>query len=117
MRIRHVGDVSAHARCADEAARQVILERVTVDRGTLRRLPPPVQCGRLGAVERALEVHLEYVMHGIQRTVDERPLLPRDARVGDEHVQPAVEFVHDLVYCCFDGVVGVDVDLVGFACI
>lgn len=79
LRLGDVHDAPAYARGADEAPREVILERPAVNRRALLALSSPVQRGRLGAVEGALDVHLQHFRHGVQRPVHELALLPRDA--------------------------------------
>lgn len=116
LHLRDVDDASADARRADEAAREVVLQRAAVRRRALPVLPPPVQRRRLGAEERAVDVDAQHAGHGVQRPVEERALLPRDARVGHEHVQPPAELAHDLVHRRLDRLVRVDVDLVRLAC-
>ncbi len=116
LHLRDVGDVAAHAGGTDEAARQVVLERPPVDRGALPALPPPVERGRARAVEGPVDVDLHHLLHRLDAAVDKRALLPGDARVGDEDVEPAAELPDDLVHRRLHRLPGRHIDLVRLAC-
>lgn len=98
LHLRDVHDVAAHAGGADEATGQVVLELPAIDRGALGLLPAPVERGRPRAVEGPVDVDLHHLLHGLEGPVEERPLLPGDARVGDEDVETPVELLDDFVY-------------------
>lgn len=107
-----VDDMTTHARSADEATIAEVLQGLAINCGSLLLLSSPVQRGSSCAIQRTVDVHLQYLLHGFERAIDERPLLPRDAGVCDEHIESAVELLYDRVNCNLDRFPSRHVDLV-----
>lgn len=117
LELGDVDDAAAHGGSGDEASGDVVVERLAVNRGALLLLATEVRTRRLGAPHDAVNVDSHDLLSGLDRAVDEGPILPGDARVGDEDVQAAIELLDDLVDGIIHGLGGDDVDLVGPACV
>ena len=117
VRSLQLGDVdnhTAHTRRSNEAA---ILEvdLVAVDVSAFFSLSPPVLACRTVAVERAIQVGVHHVMIVFDLAVEHGSLRPRDAGVGNENVETAVEFLDNLVDHLLDMLLVSHIDLVGLA--
>lgn len=117
LRLRDVGDVAGHGRRGDEAPVPEVVKRLPVRRRALLLLPPPVQRGGAGAVERAVDVDAQHLLHCLDGPIDEGAVLPGDARVGDEDVEAPVEVLDDFVDGIAHGFPRLHIDRVCLACI
>lgn len=86
LQLGDIDNMAAHAGGADEAASEEVLEGPAVEGGALLLLAAPVQAGGARAVHGAVDVDAEHLLHGVEATVEEVALLPRDPRVRHEHV-------------------------------
>lgn len=116
LQLRNVDDAAAHGCRRDEASSNEILQRLAVNRRALLLLAAEMSTSALGTPHDAVHVDGHDVAGRFNRAVDEGALGPRDARVGDEDVETAVELLDDLG----DGLVDIlgrsNVDLVRLAC-
>ena len=116
LQLRNIHNRATHTRRPDETAVPEVLNLLAATINTLELLPAPDPARSPGAEEGAVEVSSDDFAVVVDFAVDGGSLRPGHARVGDEDVEPAVEFGDDLVDDCVDvGLVG-DVELVGFAC-
>jgi hypothetical protein len=114
LQLGNVHNVSAHAGRGNEAA-ALEVDLVAVEVRAFLRLAPEVLAGGPRAVEGAVKVGAHHLPVVLQLPVDSRALRPRDARIGNEDIEAAVEFLDDLVDRLVD-VVGVEnVDLISAA--
>lgn len=115
LQLGNVHDAAAHGGSGNEAPDHKIIQGLAVDRGSLLLLAAEVRSRRLGAPHDTVDVDGHDLLGCLRGAVDEGTVLPRDARVGDEDVQTAVEFLDNLVDSLVHGVGRDDVDLVGSA--
>lgn len=116
LELGDVDDMAAHRRGGDETAAVEILQLFPVDVGAFLLLSPPDGCTGAGDVERAVDIGRDHLAVVVELAVGHGALGPRDAGVCDDDVEPAIEFLDDLV----DGrdalLRVLDVDLVCSAC-
>ena len=116
LQLRDVDNMAAHTRCSNKAA---ILEvnLIAIAISAFFSLSPPVLTCCTGAVERAVQVGVHDVVVVFDLAIEHGSLCPRDAGIGNENVEAAIEllddFVDTLLYVLFVS----NVDLIGFACI
>lgn len=103
LHLRDVGDVARHGGRGNKASVAEVLQFLAAGGGALLLLPAPVQRSGAGTEEGAINVNGQHLLHPLKGAVDERPVLPRDARVGYEDVEPAIEGADDLVDGVTDG--------------
>lgn len=115
LQLRNVDDAAAHGCRRDEASGDEVLQRLAVNRRALLLLAAEVGAGALGTPHDAVHVDGHDVAGCFDRAVDEGALGPRDARVGDEDVEPAVELLDDLGDDLVDILGRSNVDLVRLA--
>lgn len=116
LQLRDVDDAAAHGCRRDEASGDEVLQRLAVNRRALLLLAAEMSAGALGTPHDAVHVDGHDIAGRFDRAVDEGALGPRDARVGDEDVETAVELLDDLVNSLVDILGRSNVDLVRLAC-
>lgn len=116
LQLGNVDDAAAHRGGGNEAPSDKVIQRLAVDSCALLLLAAEVRSRRLGAPHNTVDVDGHDLLGCLRGAVDEGTVLPRNARVGDEDVQTAVELLDNLVDGLVHGVGRDDVDLVGAAC-
>lgn len=115
LQLRNIHNPPTHTRRRNKTAIREPLQSIPKRICALLFLPPPDLPRRLRTVVRAVEISRNNLVEVRQLAADHGSLRPGNTRVGDEDVEPAVEFL-DLLFDGFVHVRGVeDVDLVCFA--
>ena len=112
LQLRNVDNMTAHGSSGHEAAVGEVVQLLAVDVSALLLLSPPVSCRRLGAVEGAVQINVDYTRVVIQRAVDHGALGPGNTGIGDENIQSAIKVLHNLIDGRLHGICVGDLDLV-----
>ena len=108
--------MSAHTCSSDKAAfPELLLQRFAINGSLLFLLPPPMQACSSGAVKGAIQVRLNHFLVMVQLSEQRWALRPRDARIRNKDVQPAIEIPNCMLNSRANAFVGEDVDLVCLA--
>jgi hypothetical protein len=109
LQLRDVDNMPAHAGRGDEAA-------VSKARKLVLLLFTPDLAGCARAVENPIDIRLHHFLVVRNLAIDHRALRPRNAGIGDENIEPIVEFLCLRSYGFFDSFGVLYIDLVGLAC-
>src|SRR5688572_27135452 len=97
LELGNVHHLATHGACRNEASCQEVLERFAVECCLLQLLATEMCASGLCAPHDAVNVDCHDLLRGLSGAIDESAVLPCDARVGDEHIKTAIEFLDDLV--------------------
>lgn len=116
LHLGKVDNVTTHRSCRNEAPIGEVGQFVAIDIGALLFLAAPVCSSRPSTVEGAIEINADHVAVVLQGSIDHGALGPGNTRVGNKHIQTAIEVLDGLVDSLVDGLGVCDTDLVGLGC-
>lgn len=115
LELRNVDDATAHGGGGDEAASDVVLERLAIEGSSLLLLATEVSTSRFGTPHDTIHIDSHDLLGSLSGPINESTILPGDSRIGDKDIETAVELSNDAVDGGLYSLVGDDVDLVRLA--
>lgn len=97
LHLRKVDNMTTHRRRSHKATIAEILERLPVKINPLLLLSLPVCRGSPSTVEGPVEINPHHLCVVAKRAINHGPFRPRDSRIGNKDIQPAVEVLNALV--------------------
>ena len=102
----------AHTRGCNETSQLEILQLLPIQIRPLHLLASPMEASSISTVVHAVHIGRHDILVMFDLAVKEAALRPWDASIGDENVEAATKFVHDLIDYFFDMRLASDIYLV-----
>ena len=102
----------AHARGSNETSELEILQPLAIQIRALHLLASPMEASGICTVIHAVHIGGHYILVVLDFTVKKAALRPWDASIGNENIESATEFFHNLINYFFDVLLASNIYLV-----